>query len=33
MDMNDDARYRAIAMRDHRFDGRLFVAVTTIGQA
>src|SRR5271169_303443 len=29
MDMDDDACYRA--MRDHRFDGRLFVAVTTTG--
>jgi AraC family transcriptional regulator of adaptative response / DNA-3-methyladenine glycosylase II len=31
MDMDDDACYRAIATRDHRFDGRLFVAVTTTG--
>jgi AraC family transcriptional regulator of adaptative response / DNA-3-methyladenine glycosylase II len=31
MDMNDDACYRAIETRDHRFDGRLFVAVTTTG--
>src|SRR5580698_6872402 len=29
MDMDDDACYRAIETRDHRFDGRLFVAVTT----
>ena len=29
MDMDDDACYRAIATRDSRFDGRLFVAVTT----
>ena len=28
-DMDDDACYRAIETRDHRFDGRLFVAVTT----
>jgi len=31
MDMDDDACYRAIETRDHRFDGRLFVAVTTTG--
>jgi AraC family transcriptional regulator of adaptative response / DNA-3-methyladenine glycosylase II len=31
MDMDDDACCRAIATRDHRFDGRLFVAVTTTG--
>jgi len=31
MDMNDDACYRAIETRDRRFDGRLFVAVTTTG--
>src|SRR5438270_1758578 len=31
MDMDDDACYRAIEKRDHRFDGRLFVAVTTTG--
>jgi AraC family transcriptional regulator of adaptative response / DNA-3-methyladenine glycosylase II len=31
MDMSDDACYRAIETRDHRFDGRLFVAVTTTG--
>ena len=31
MDMDDDACYRAIATRDPRFDGRLFVAVTTTG--
>src|SRR5260221_1509298 len=29
MDMDDDACYRAIATRDRRFDGHLFVAVTT----
>ncbi len=29
MDMDDDACYRALETRDHRFDGRLFVAVTT----
>ena len=29
--MDDDACYRAIETRDHRFDGRLFVAVTTTG--
>jgi methylphosphotriester-DNA--protein-cysteine methyltransferase len=29
MDMDDDACYRAIETRDHRFDGRLFIAVTT----
>ena len=31
MDMDDDACYRAIETRDHRFYGRLFVAVTTTG--
>ena len=31
MDMDDDACYRAIETRDPRFDGRLFVAVTTTG--
>jgi AraC family transcriptional regulator of adaptative response / DNA-3-methyladenine glycosylase II len=31
MDMDDDSCYRAIETRDHRFDGRLFVAVTTTG--
>ncbi len=31
MEMDDDACYRAIETRDHRFDGRLFVAVTTTG--
>ncbi len=31
MDMDHDACYRAIETRDHRFDGRLFVAVTTTG--
>jgi AraC family transcriptional regulator of adaptative response / DNA-3-methyladenine glycosylase II len=31
MDMDDDACYRAIETRDYRFDGRLFVAVTTTG--
>lgn len=31
MDMDDDACYRAIETRDARFDGRLFVAVTTTG--
>jgi AraC family transcriptional regulator of adaptative response / DNA-3-methyladenine glycosylase II len=31
MDMDDDACYRAIETRDRRFDGRLFVAVTTTG--
>ena len=29
MDMDDDACFRAIATRDPRFDGRLFVGVTT----
>ncbi len=29
--MNNDACYRAIETRDRRFDGRLFVAVTTTG--
>jgi AraC family transcriptional regulator of adaptative response / DNA-3-methyladenine glycosylase II len=31
MDMDDDACYRAIAARDTRFDGRLFVGVKTTG--
>jgi AraC family transcriptional regulator of adaptative response / DNA-3-methyladenine glycosylase II len=31
MDMHEDACYRAIETRDHRFDGRLFVAVMTTG--
>jgi AraC family transcriptional regulator of adaptative response / DNA-3-methyladenine glycosylase II len=31
MDMDDDACYRAIETRDPRFDGRLFIAVTTTG--
>jgi AraC family transcriptional regulator, regulatory protein of adaptative response / DNA-3-methyladenine glycosylase II len=31
MDMDDGACYRAIETRDYRFDGRLFVAVTTTG--
>ena len=31
MDLDDDACYRAIATRDPRFDGRLFVAVKTTG--
>jgi AraC family transcriptional regulator of adaptative response / DNA-3-methyladenine glycosylase II len=31
MDMDDDACYRAIKTRDRRFDGRLFIAVTTTG--
>ena len=31
MDMDDDACYRAIETRDHRFDGRMFVAVTSTG--
>ena len=31
MDMDDDACYRAIETRDRRFDGRLFIAVTTTG--
>ena len=31
MDMDDDACYRAIATRDHRFDGRLFFGVTCSG--
>jgi len=31
MDLNDNACYRAIATRDRRFDGRLFVAVKTTG--
>ncbi len=31
MDLDDDACYRAILTRDRRFDGRLFIAVTTTG--
>src|SRR5262249_30473897 len=31
MDLDDDACYRAIATRDARFDGRLFIAVKTTG--
>jgi AraC family transcriptional regulator of adaptative response / DNA-3-methyladenine glycosylase II len=31
MDMDDDACYRALAARDPRFDGRLFVGVKTTG--
>ena len=31
MDLDDDACYRAIAARDARFDGRIFVAVHTTG--
>jgi len=31
MDMDDDACYRAIETRDRRFDGRLFVGVTSTG--
>jgi AraC family transcriptional regulator of adaptative response / DNA-3-methyladenine glycosylase II len=31
MDMDDDAAYRALLMRDPRFDGHLFVAVTSTG--
>jgi AraC family transcriptional regulator of adaptative response / DNA-3-methyladenine glycosylase II len=31
MDLDDDACYRAIQVRDSRFDGRLFVAVRTTG--
>jgi AraC family transcriptional regulator of adaptative response / DNA-3-methyladenine glycosylase II len=31
MDLDDDACYRAIATRDARFDGRIFVAVRTTG--
>src|SRR5271155_5279270 len=31
MDMDDEACYRALATRDARFDGRLFVAVKTTG--
>jgi AraC family transcriptional regulator of adaptative response / DNA-3-methyladenine glycosylase II len=31
MEMDDDACYRAIATRDSRFDGQLFVAVRTTG--
>jgi len=31
VDLDDDACYRAVLTRDRRFDGRLFVAVTTTG--
>ena len=31
MDLDDTACYRAIATRDRRFDGRLFIAVKTTG--
>ncbi len=31
MDLDPDACYRAIATRDARFDGRLFIAVTSTG--
>jgi len=31
MKLNPDACYRALAARDARFDGRLFVAVHTTG--
>jgi AraC family transcriptional regulator of adaptative response / DNA-3-methyladenine glycosylase II len=31
VDLDDDACYRAILTRDRRFDGRLFIAVTTTG--
>jgi AraC family transcriptional regulator, regulatory protein of adaptative response / DNA-3-methyladenine glycosylase II len=31
MDLDDDACYRAVRTRDVRFDGRLFVGVTTTG--
>lgn len=31
MDLDDDACYRAIQVRDSRFDGRLFIAVRTTG--
>src|SRR3546814_3533922 len=31
MDLDPDACYRAISTRDARFDGRLFVGVTTTG--
>jgi methylphosphotriester-DNA--protein-cysteine methyltransferase len=31
IDMDDDACYRAIETRDHRFDGRLFVGVISTG--
>jgi AraC family transcriptional regulator, regulatory protein of adaptative response / DNA-3-methyladenine glycosylase II len=31
MDLDDDACYRALATRDARFDGRLFVGVKTTG--
>jgi AraC family transcriptional regulator of adaptative response / DNA-3-methyladenine glycosylase II len=31
VDLDDDACYRALLTRDRRFDGRLFIAVTTTG--
>jgi AraC family transcriptional regulator of adaptative response / DNA-3-methyladenine glycosylase II len=31
MDLDDDAAYRVLAARDARFDGRLFVGVTSTG--
>jgi AraC family transcriptional regulator of adaptative response / DNA-3-methyladenine glycosylase II len=31
VDLDDDACYRAVLTRDRRFDGRLFIAVTTTG--
>jgi AraC family transcriptional regulator of adaptative response / DNA-3-methyladenine glycosylase II len=31
VDLDDDACYRAILTRDRRFDGRLFIAVTSTG--
>jgi len=31
MDLDDSACYRAVLTRDRRFDGRLFIAVTTTG--
>ena len=31
MDLDADACYRAIATRDARFDGRLFIGVTSTG--
>ena len=31
MDLDPDACYRAIATRDARFDGRLFIAVKSTG--
>ena len=31
MDLDHDACYRAMCTRDARFDGRLFVGVTTTG--